>query len=1343
MARSVRANVYGFLCILPLVVLVSWVPLPFLPGAGCVAALAQGPEDVDYGLDAAPHRSDAEWVGENVSLLTGNVVETRQDVVFPSPHRMGLVFSAAYNSRSTAPGILGYGWSHSYGVVLTPPAAAGEPLKLVDATGRAHYFSEGDPGVFMGLYQERTLVRRLATGRYYWKCFDGTLYYFSDAGRLDWIRDAVGNIIRLRYTKGRLTSVIDEGSGRGLTFVYRTDGLLEAVKGPSTSAVQDGKWVNFGYDGNGNLTTVAYADGSGFAYEYADPLDPHNLTRRKNAIGHNLGEWSYDASDRCVGNTTRDDRSVAVEYVSATRAAVTDAYGVARLYTLATPGGRGHVVAVDLPNAPYARENAVRWVYDVKSRLIQVNLAPRLVDGAPVATVNRFRKFDMRGNPQTITLGVGEPGQRLINCTYHSDTSVLLSRSEPSVLGMGQKITVWDYDDPADPNDDPAVFNQKPTSLPRRLIEQGATRNPLGTDIRYSAVTSFTYNARGQVTSVDGPVEGADDTTTYAYSDDTSDLASITRPLEGTTTFSQYDAAGFPRRIFDVNNRARSLTYDGRGRLVAVAHLTDNETSRVTYNAAGFVASRTDEDGVSRTYTYDATYGRLSEITDSTGNRIALTYDARGNVIRREYLDASRNPAEVTRLDRWDYAGGAVPGLLHRTVQADDTFTEYTYEPSGRVASVKSPSGRVTAYAYDAFGNAVRVTDPAGSATNYGYDRYGNLIRAEDPDGRVTTRVLDDMSRLVEVNSPDTGVARYRYDLAGNLTNRTDAEGIAASYTYDALNRRTRASFGITPTLPAYTVNYAYDVGGDGKGRLTRVTTPTEVTNLDYDPRGRMISKASTVKWDENDPNQTVSFTVARTLSAGGRTQNLTYPSGRVETFVRTACACNVDSVTTTFSGGNSVLVSGFTYRPFGQASGMQLAGGGTVANEFDLMGRLTGSNPGTAFARTMTYDADGRLTGIASPGAPYRNLAAVYDPSGRLTQQTGAGGVTDFAYDGGGNREERTVTRSWGATVTTYAYTPGTNRLASETTGAAETLYTHDARGNVTGIGGKTLTYDQEGRLVRVSSGATALGSYGYNGFGERVRKTAGGVVTLYVYDFDGNCIAEAGSSGTTSAEYLYRGRVRIARVNPTAPGTIYSYGNGLTGAPEMLLDSGNVAVWEGGSKPFGAVLVRAVSSLTENFRYQGQYYDAETGYHYNHHRYYDPGTGRYLQPDPVGLAGGINPYLYAGNDPVNGVDPEGLQPPRPEGTPGFLPSGRDSSPLFSNKDAWIVTAEIGALPPAEPDPRTCCAEPPHFPGNRSPARFAPVDGLEPWPGIPPHCNESGAASGHPMAPPHVSVSN
>ena len=82
---------------------------------------------------------------------------------------------------------------------------------------------------------------------------------------------------------------------------------------------------------------------------------------------------------------------------------------------------------------------------------------------------------------------------------------------------------------------------------------------------------------------------------------------------------------------------------------------------------------------------------------------------------------------------------------------------------------------------------------------------------------------------------------------------------------------------------------------------------------------------------------------------------------------------------------------------------------------------------------------------------------------------------------------------------------------------------------------------------------------------------------------------------------------------------------------------------VWQSAALPFGRTQVQ-LGTVQNNLRFPGQYYDAETGLHYNWNRYYDPETGRYLSPDPIGLDGGLNLYAYVENDPVNWSDPEGL---------------------------------------------------------------------------------------------------
>ncbi len=92
------------------------------------------------------------------------------------------------------------------------------------------------------------------------------------------------------------------------------------------------------------------------------------------------------------------------------------------------------------------------------------------------------------------------------------------------------------------------------------------------------------------------------------------------------------------------------------------------------------------------------------------------------------------------------------------------------------------------------------------------------------------------------------------------------------------------------------------------------------------------------------------------------------------------------------------------------------------------------------------------------------------------------------------------------------------------------------------------------------------------------------------------------------------------------------------------MLTDEKGNTVWQADYTPFGRVNI-LIDTIENNLRFPGQYYDDETGLHYNYHRYYDPDTGRYLTADPIGLEGGINPFVYALNNSINFIDPLGLQ--------------------------------------------------------------------------------------------------
>ncbi|MFZ6723965.1 RHS repeat-associated core domain-containing protein [Undibacterium sp. MH2W] len=148
-----------------------------------------------------------------------------------------------------------------------------------------------------------------------------------------------------------------------------------------------------------------------------------------------------------------------------------------------------------------------------------------------------------------------------------------------------------------------------------------------------------------------------------------------------------------------------------------------------------------------------------------------------------------------------------------------------------------------------------------------------------------------------------------------------------------------------------------------------------------------------------------------------------------------------------------------------------------------------------------------------------------------------------------------------------------------------------------------------------------------------------------------------------------------------------IYDVQTDQINTPRVITDSTGNVVWRWDSTPFGESLpdqnpghTGTTNDFTFNLRFAGQYYDQETGLHYNYFRDYDPATGRYIQSDPIGLGGGINTYAYVEGDPISKFDPDGLVVAvcsRPANLPG---------PLGLVHHQWIKTdtieAGMGATP-------------------------------------------------------------
>jgi RHS repeat-associated protein len=326
-------------------------------------------------------------------------------------------------------------------------------------------------------------------------------------------------------------------------------------------------------------------------------------------------------------------------------------------------------------------------------------------------------------------------------------------------------------------------------------------------------------------------------------------------------------------------------------------------------------------------------------------------------------------------------------------------------------------------------------------------------------------------------------------------------------------------------------------------------------------------------------------------------------------------------------------------YNPFGPPSEIGTGYGQIIDNTSGECGCLEDTNPGDPLAIGYSYDKNGNLTDLLHINDPSRDLHFEYDSLGMLSFASGWFGQIDYEYDKAGNRD--TVTMN--GAVQGYNYQTGTNKLDEVTGFDVDSSITYDAAGNITQRFGNTLIYNDNNRLEEVQSGGVTIAGYIYNGLGQRVVK-ATDTDTIILYNFVGNIIAEVQADGAITKEYLYNGSSRVAMVDLDFD-AVYYFSNDRLGTPQMLLDGSGGVVWKARYMAFGEVDIHSETSIVNNFRFAGQYYDAETGLHYNYHRYYDPKIGRYITADPIGIDGGINLYAYVQNNPVNQIDPYGLK--------------------------------------------------------------------------------------------------
>ncbi|WP_246096140.1 RHS repeat-associated core domain-containing protein [Streptomyces botrytidirepellens] len=822
------------------------------------------------------------------------------------------------------------------------------------------------------------------------------------------------------------------------------------------------------------------------------------------------------------------------------------------------------------------------------------------------------------------------------------------------------------------------------SGLPLRFTYDPDARITSWTD-RNGSTFRYVYDADGRVVRTIGPdgclssvfaydthPETGDPITRYTDSTGATTVHYLNRHLQvvaetdplGRTTHQTWDRYDRLLSRTDPLGRTTTYTYDDGGDLTAVAH-PDGTTATVTYNDLHQITSVTGPDGATWRQEYDDR-GNPTAFTRPDGTTTRLTHDARGHLtgvddalgaLDRLRCDpaglplAVRGPmGTVTRYTR-DAFGRPI-----RITGPDGGTTELEWTVEGKLARRTDPDGSTQSWRYDGEGNCLLHRDATGGETRFEYTHFDLLAARTTPDGARHAFTHDTELRISRVTNPQGLTWSYTYDPAGHLTAETDFDGRTLAYTHDALGRLATRTNGL-----GQTIRYARDAAGrvvtkdadgalthftyDALGRLSRATGPDADLSYVRDDAGRILRETCNGR------------ALTHAYDASGRRVRRTTPTGAVATWTYPA-----DRRALLDTSGHRVV---FEFDAMGRETTRRIDDTLTIDHGYDALGRLTdqlvrGPGDATVQHRAYTYRPGGHLTAVDDHLRGHRLLELTRE--GRVTAVTADNWSEAYAYDEAGNQTEAVWPRDGGA-AGPREYT------GTRITRAGGIRYEHDAQGRVTLRQKRRLSHkpdtwryawDAEDRLTSVTTPDGTRWRYLYDPLGRRTAKLRladDGTTVAERVDFtwDGDTLCEqsthaAGTPETTVLTWDHDGLTPVAQTERKVDLTqheidrrFFTIVTDLVGTPRELIDERGEVAWHTRATLWGTTSWNRTATGYTPLRFPGQYFDPESGLHYNRHRHYDPDAARYLTPDPLGLTPAPNPYTYVDN-PLLWVDPLGL---------------------------------------------------------------------------------------------------
>ena len=803
-------------------------------------------------------------------------------------------------------------------------------------------------------------------------------------------------------------------------------------------------------------------------------------------------------------------------------------------------------------------------------------------------------------------------------------------------------------------------------------------RDRLGRDTVYvhNARQDITavHDAAGHVTRVDFDTAGRPEASTdalgrsIATTFDVRGNLTLISDAAGNATKLQYNALNQPIKLTDAMGGEWLRQYDERGNLVAS---TDplGHTTRYEVDALGQVMAIVDALDKRKTLQWDEA-GNLVAYTDCSGHTTRRRYDALG------HLQSSIDALGQETIYQFDALGR----LLHVT-EAGGASHQCTWDGEGNLIRYVDPLGQATTWSYNGAGDPLLCSDPLGHTLRYRYDRDGRLSTMTNQNGEVTRFGYDLLDHITDEVGFDGRHQRYVSNAVGDLTHLIErggsdyGPGKVTRFEHDALGRITAKHHVGEAADHAASSQYAYDP----LGRLTEANNAWSMVKLAYDPLGQLLVEAQTLSRDlgeqlfelkhQYDP---LGNRVQTVLPNGRALNHLFYGAGhlhRVDLDGHVISDFERDALDREISRTQGALRSEFAYDQSGRLAAQRAMRGAPPGplsspdpNGGDVQAHFKG-----VIERHYHYDPAGQLTQWLDR---HRGLTRYrYDAAGRIAQSQfglvrypGALSVTGMADNPAPDIGRGPVTVNeefrWDAAsnpLPAHA-APGDFVRGNRLVVWQDARYTYDEHGNlIQRLQGKRASpaqtrtffeWDAAHQLVRadVARGSDAAATrqthtYFYDALGRRVAKRDAFGTTHFAWDRDRMVLERRGGN---EIAYLYRPSsfVLLAQVHN---GAVHHMHTDALGTPLEASNEAGELTWQVSYTTWGNTVVEEVAQIEQPVRFQGQYFDAETGLHYNRMRYYSPEMGRFVSNDPIGWLGGENLYAYAPN-PIIWVDPLGL---------------------------------------------------------------------------------------------------